>query len=74
MLCRANKSPFWKGWQHLLEAPAHCERPRGENRGPDHAEAVAVATESYVLSLAHLDVQMAVRQVNLDSGVNVGKM
>ena len=33
VLCRANKSPFWKGWQHLLEAPAHCERPRGENRG-----------------------------------------
>ena len=39
-----------------------------KNRGPDHAAAIVAATESYVLSLASLDVAAAVRQVNLDSG------
>ena len=39
-----------------------------KNRGPDHAAAVVAATESYVRSLSDLDVAMAVKQVNLDSG------
>ena len=39
-----------------------------KNRGLDHATAGVAATESYVLSLADLDVAAAVRQVNLDSG------
>ena len=39
-----------------------------KNRGPDTAAAIVKATESYVLSLASLDVEVAVRQVNLDSG------
>ena len=38
-----------------------------KNRGLDHAAAVVAATESYVLSLASLDVAAAVRQVNQDS-------
>ena len=39
-----------------------------KNRGLDHAAAIAAATTSYVVSLAHLDVAAAVRQVNQDSG------
>ena len=39
-----------------------------KNRGSDHAAAIVAATESYVRSLASLDVAAAVRQVNLDSG------
>ena len=39
-----------------------------KNRGPAQAAAVATATTTYVLSLAHLNVAAAVRQVNLDSG------
>ena len=42
-----------------------------KERGTDHAEDVAEATESYVQSLSALDVAVAVRQVNLDSGYRV---
>ena len=38
-----------------------------KNRGADNAAAVVAATESYILSLASLDVAAAVRQVNQDS-------
>ena len=40
-------------------------------RGPDHAAEVVEATESYVQSLSALDVAVAVRRVNLDSGYRV---
>ena len=43
-----------------------------KNRGADHATAIVAATESYVRSLASLDVAVAVRQVNLDSGYQPG--
>ena len=39
-----------------------------KNRGADDAAAIVEATESYVVSLASLDVAASVRQVNLDSG------
>ena len=42
-----------------------------KERGPDHAASVVEATESYVQSLSALDVAVAVRQVNLDSGYRV---
>ena len=43
-----------------------------KHRGVEQAAAVVAATESYVRSLSHLDVQLAVAQVNLDSGYNGG--
>ena len=39
-----------------------------KNRGTDYAAAAVERTERYVISLAHLDVAAAVRQVNQDSG------
>ena len=39
-----------------------------KNRGQDDAAEIVTTTESYVLSLAHLDVAEAVQQVNQDSG------
>ena len=39
-----------------------------KHRGRDRAKVIAAATETYVLSLSHLDVAAAVRQVNQDSG------
>ena len=42
-----------------------------KHRGAEAAATVVAATETYVKSLAHLDVQLAVAQVNLDSGYKV---
>ena len=39
-----------------------------KHRGADRAAEVVAATEDYVRSLSHLEVQLAVAQVNLDSG------
>ena len=39
-----------------------------KNRGVEQAEEIEMATTSYVQSLSSLDVEVAVRQVNLDSG------
>ena len=42
-----------------------------KHRGAEAAATVVAATETYVKSLAHLDVHLAVAQVNLDSGYKV---
>ena len=39
-----------------------------KHRGEDIAATIVAATDTYVRSLSHLDVELAVRQVNLDSG------
>ena len=39
-----------------------------KNRGVEQAEKIEMATTSYVQSLSALDVEVAVQQVNLDSG------
>ena len=43
-----------------------------KNRGSDHAAAIVAATTSYVQSLSALAVEVAVQQVNLDSGYQPG--
>ena len=57
-----------KVYKWLTTRQAAYQKGIIKNRGADDAAAIVEATDRYVRSLASLDVAMAVKQVNLDSG------
>ena len=62
----------WKSADKMLELFSQRQRAYvggiERNGGPDYAAAIVGATKDYVQTLAHMDVALAVRTVNEDSG------